>query len=154
MSEIDENALLLIASVRAALKNGVKHFAGDGRPLLTENDVLTELRNNLSIQLDENERVQVTTDAEELAMIKATMEFADKINTYHPTEKDKKWTEDLIAMVADGALWGTTYGSYHFDKVNKVLTLKAVFDADERDNIHVPIAAVFASIGWTVNEEI
>ncbi len=38
-----ENALLLIESIRSALRGGVKHFSKDGRLLTTEREVISSL---------------------------------------------------------------------------------------------------------------
>jgi hypothetical protein len=61
-----EQALLLIASARAALKNGVLHYDVGGRPLTTEREIFATLQRDGSITFDTSNRVQRTTDLAEL----------------------------------------------------------------------------------------
>lgn len=52
-TETTENALLLIESVRSALRNGVKHFTKDGRALMTELEVISALCEDGEVVLHE-----------------------------------------------------------------------------------------------------
>lgn len=52
-----DTALTLIASVRAALRNGVRHYDLAGRLLETDSDVLVALQRDGRINLDERARV-------------------------------------------------------------------------------------------------
>jgi hypothetical protein len=45
----DDNAIVLIEDIRAALARGTKHFAIDGTPLLTDVDILQALLKDRSI---------------------------------------------------------------------------------------------------------
>lgn len=47
----DEKARLLIADIADALAHGTKHYALDGRPLLTVEDVLVALEQDEAIEL-------------------------------------------------------------------------------------------------------
>lgn len=69
-----ELAFLLIASVRAALKNNVRHYVENGRLLQAEVEVLEALKEQKKIVLDESERIPITTELEELVLVKK--EFA------------------------------------------------------------------------------
>ena len=64
-----ENAYLLIASARAALINGVKHYDKNGKFLETEKEILETLFKDHAIQFDTNERIQRTTDEEQLEIV-------------------------------------------------------------------------------------
>jgi hypothetical protein len=66
MDEAHKKAFLLVASVRAALKNGCKHFAEDGRLLGTELEILKEMKTLRPITVDESQRVVVTTVEKEM----------------------------------------------------------------------------------------
>lgn len=62
----EELAFIIIASVRAALKNGCLHYSLAGRLLTTEKDVLDALRLDYGIHVDVRLRVEVTTVDREL----------------------------------------------------------------------------------------
>lgn len=70
MSTVFDQALLMIASTRAALKNGVKLFDKAGNPLATEEEISNALMRDGEVNFDVRERVQVTTDEEELVLVK------------------------------------------------------------------------------------
>lgn len=70
MSTVFDQALLMIASTRAALKNGVKHFDKAGNPLSTEEEIINALIRDGEVEFDVRERIQVTTDEEELVLVK------------------------------------------------------------------------------------
>lgn len=53
MDKTTENALLLIESVQSALRNGVRHFAKDGRQLTTAFDVISALTEDGEVTLDD-----------------------------------------------------------------------------------------------------
>jgi hypothetical protein len=63
-----ENALLMIASIRAALTNGVKHYQR-GRLLTDELQIISALEHG-AIEVDESERVERTTAERELAVVR------------------------------------------------------------------------------------
>ena len=69
--EDNEKALRMIAGMRTALKNGVRHYALDGRLLATELEITDALQQDGRIELDVAARVQRTTAAEELALARA-----------------------------------------------------------------------------------
>lgn len=73
-------ALIMIASVRAAMKNNVKHFTKDGKPLNSEIEIIEALRTHGEITFDVSNRVQNTTDAIELKAL------CDKYHIPVPTE--------------------------------------------------------------------
>ena len=50
-SKTTENALLLIESVRSALRNGVKHFSKAGTPLVTVLEVIEALTRDGEVTL-------------------------------------------------------------------------------------------------------
>lgn len=75
-----ENALLLIASTRAALKNGVKHFSKTGVQLNTVDEILTVLKRDGSIIFDNLARQQITTDEEELVLV--AEEFKERLRGF------------------------------------------------------------------------
>ena len=52
-----DTALALIASVRAALQNGVRHYDLAGRLLETDSDILVALQRDGTINLDKTARV-------------------------------------------------------------------------------------------------
>lgn len=70
MSTTFNKALLLIASTRAALKNGVKHFDKAGNLLNREDEIINALTRDGGITFDVRERIQVTTDEEELKLVR------------------------------------------------------------------------------------
>lgn len=61
-----KDALLLLASVRAALKNGVRHYNRAGELLETDLEILQTMRDEKSVRLDESYVVILTTPEEEL----------------------------------------------------------------------------------------
>jgi hypothetical protein len=65
-----EQAYLILASVRAALRNGVKHFSLAGVLLRTEEEVIKALIADGQITLDISQVVQITTELEELKAIR------------------------------------------------------------------------------------
>jgi hypothetical protein len=69
--EDNEKALRMIAGMRTALKNGVRHYALDGRLLATELEITDALQQDGRIELDVAARVPRTTEAEELALVRA-----------------------------------------------------------------------------------
>jgi hypothetical protein len=68
--KILENAYILLASTRAALINGVKHYSLVGNLLKTEKEILKALRRDGKITFDINERIQRTTAEEQLEIVK------------------------------------------------------------------------------------
>ena len=68
---VHEHALRFIASTRAALKNGVRHYALDGRLLATELELTEALQRDGRVELDATARVERTTVAAELALARA-----------------------------------------------------------------------------------
>ena len=65
-----EDALLLVASVRSALINQVKHYTKTGRLLATEKDIIAALLKFKHIRFDTSHRIQLTTDEEQFAIAK------------------------------------------------------------------------------------
>lgn len=61
-----KDALLILASVRAALRNGVLHYNKAGKLLETDLEILQTMRDEKSVRLDERFVVIVTTPEEEL----------------------------------------------------------------------------------------
>lgn len=53
-----DKGLLLLASVQAALANGVRHYHPDGRLLETDKAILQAMLSGASVTLDESERVE------------------------------------------------------------------------------------------------
>lgn len=77
--EVRENALVMIASIRTALKNGVRHFSIQGAPLTTELEITEALQRDGRIEFDLTDRVARTTEAIELALARA--EFGERKGT-------------------------------------------------------------------------
>ena len=69
-----EAALRIIANMRAALKNGVRHFDLRGKFLATELEITDALQQDGRVTFDATARVERTTEAKELAL--ARSEFA------------------------------------------------------------------------------
>jgi hypothetical protein len=69
--DVHEKALVMIASLRAAIKNGVRHFALDGTPLTTELEITNALQRDGRVEFDLTDRVERTTDAVELELARA-----------------------------------------------------------------------------------
>lgn len=65
-------ALWLIASVRAALKNGIRHYNEAVELLEDEKAILIAIQQG-PVNIDTAQRKQVTTDESELAIILATL---------------------------------------------------------------------------------
>lgn len=70
MSEAYENALLIVASIRSALKNGAKHYNASGRLLTTEKEILHCMRYHGRVTVDEREVISVTTPEAELIAVR------------------------------------------------------------------------------------
>jgi hypothetical protein len=62
-----EKALLLVASIRAALANGCQHFNKAGSLLRSEVEILKTLRDEGSVSIDESAHNAVTTPEAEYA---------------------------------------------------------------------------------------
>jgi hypothetical protein len=69
--DVHEKALVMIASVRAAMKNGIRHFAVDGTPLMTELEITDALIRDGRVEFDVTDRVERTTEEVELALARA-----------------------------------------------------------------------------------
>jgi hypothetical protein len=54
-----EQGLLLVASVRAALMNGIRHYSLEGCLLETEEEILKALSTDGEITLDERNRTKI-----------------------------------------------------------------------------------------------
>ena len=71
---------------------------------------------------------------------------------YVPKPSDQEWTRGFLSMVADGAIWVTSFAVYTVDKSHKTLRVQEVLP----DGVSVApmerVAAVFKSIGWEVVE--
>lgn len=67
MDEFDK-ALLIIAAVRAALKNNCRHFDKHGRELKTEGEIIEAMSDGITV--DDSERVDNTTAYGELDAVK------------------------------------------------------------------------------------
>lgn len=59
--DILEEALMLLASVRAGLANGVRHYDQRGRLLDTDEDILQVLINDGTVTLDDTDFHRVVT---------------------------------------------------------------------------------------------
>lgn len=70
-AEVHEKALLMIASTRAALKNGVLHYSVEGQLLTTELEITEALLRDGRVVFDVTDRVEHTTDAAELELVRA-----------------------------------------------------------------------------------
>ena len=66
---IEERAHLLVASIRAAMKNGCQHRDAAGKDLTDVRDIVTAMLSSEGVMVDERERVQVTTVAAELEAV-------------------------------------------------------------------------------------
>lgn len=69
MDDFDK-ALLVIASVRAALKNQCRHFDKDGRELKTGKEIIDALTNGRFVRIDETDRKENTTTEKELVGVR------------------------------------------------------------------------------------
>lgn len=72
-----EKALILTASMRAALRNGVKHYDDKGNLLTTEKDILECLMSEGAVEIDETERVEIISLKEMMDQVRR--EWAEKI---------------------------------------------------------------------------
>lgn len=77
--EVRENALVMIASLRAAMKNGVKHYSVAGKLLTTELEITEALQRDGRVEFDVTDRVERTTGAAELEL--ARREFGAQRGT-------------------------------------------------------------------------
>jgi hypothetical protein len=64
------DALLLVASVRAAIINQTKHYAVDGRFLGTEKEIMEELLKQREITFDVSNSLELTTEKEQFEIIR------------------------------------------------------------------------------------
>lgn len=64
-----QQAVLLVASVRCALINGCRHYDKAGNLLGTERAVLETLGKEGRVTIDASDRVERTTDGEQLALM-------------------------------------------------------------------------------------
>ncbi len=64
-----KEARILIASVRAALKNGCYHFNRDGRLLENELEIIEAMARGEEVEIDESDRIEITTPEKELEKI-------------------------------------------------------------------------------------
>jgi hypothetical protein len=62
---------LIVASVRAALKNGCKHYDDAGVLLTSERDIIVCMREAKVVTIDESQRQQVTTVEDEMRLLGA-----------------------------------------------------------------------------------
>ena len=85
---VHAHALRFIASTRAALKNGVRHVALDGRLLTTALEITEALQRDGRVELDETARVERTTVAAELALVRA--EFGARRTARTPRRSERK----------------------------------------------------------------
>lgn len=69
MEAVQDQALLFIASIRAALKNGCKHYDESGKLLTTEKQILEAMMKG-AVLLNDRDSVQVTTVHAEFAALK------------------------------------------------------------------------------------
>ena len=70
-ASVVENALIFIAHTRAALRNGAQYYTLDGRLLTTALEIAEALQRDGRVELDETARVERTTVAAELALVRA-----------------------------------------------------------------------------------
>jgi len=77
MTNLFEEAIILMASARAALKNGVKHYNKKGDLLRTEREIVECLLLEGEVSFDEGERIQRVTEEEMEEEVRR--EWADKI---------------------------------------------------------------------------
>lgn len=71
---------------------------------------------------------------------------------YKPKESDLIWCKNLIRVVNEGAVWGTSWGIYKFNKKEKKIVLQEKVphkDWNFEDN-HKRMKIVFKKIGWEV----
>jgi len=61
LSEEEKLAICMVASIRAALKNNVKHYSAYGELLTTEQEILSYLVKDKKIMVDETDRKENTT---------------------------------------------------------------------------------------------
>lgn len=86
--ETFEDALLILASVRAALINRTKHYTKDGRLLGTEKEIMETLLSAGEITVDVNDRLELTTDEEQLRIVQR--EFEHQRKRYIPNGQAKE----------------------------------------------------------------
>lgn len=77
MIESVEDAMVLIASVRAALKNGVVHFNKEGYVLIDEKEIIECMKEEGGVEIDESDRGEIVTVEEVLEQVKR--DFARQI---------------------------------------------------------------------------
>lgn len=65
-----EDAIIMVASVRAALRNGVKHFDREGYALFDEKEIIACLREEGAVLLDASERVEMVTVEEMIEQVR------------------------------------------------------------------------------------
>jgi hypothetical protein len=70
MNDTFETALLVLASVRAALINKTRHYSKDGRLLGSEKEIVEELLNQREMVFDTSESMNLTTEEEQLAIVR------------------------------------------------------------------------------------
>ncbi len=70
MNDAFETALLIVASVRAALINKTRHYSKDGRFLRDEKEIVEELLNQREMVFDTSESLSLTTEEEQLAIVR------------------------------------------------------------------------------------
>lgn len=70
--------------------------------------------------------------------------------SWRPTEVDIVWSENLIRVMKQGAVWSTTDGQsmYKFDHENKkLITIK-----NNNAGLHSRIQIIFRKLGWSVDD--
>lgn len=75
---------------------------------------------------------------------------------YIPTEADITWAKSTIKLLADGGVWGCSWGAYVVNKTEKTVTLTMRNDMlpkDYVDDMHEKTIATFKAIGYTVKEK-
>lgn len=72
-----------------------------------------------------------------------------------PSESDILWCKNLIRILKEKAIWGTSAGTYILNKEAKTLTLSVLSPfakKDEYERIHLRSKTCFKKIGYTVTE--
>jgi len=71
---------------------------------------------------------------------------------WQPSISDVLWQQQLIDTMKDGAVWGTTWGSYRLDKSNEVVTLIHRLDPFDVEN-HNRVVLTFRALAWKFIDE-
>ncbi len=72
-------------------------------------------------------------------------------DSWESSASDLQWCRNLIGMINDGGVWGTSAGAYQIDKANKKLTLiTRTYIPGTYEAIHLRNVKAFKAIGWEV----